>query len=75
MLRVSRRRFLATAASGAAGTIVGRRAASHTLDANNAVRVGVVGLRGRGQLHLSMVSADPQEPALRLALDVRLRQR
>jgi predicted dehydrogenase len=57
MLRVSRRRFLATAASGAAGTIVGRRAASHTLDANNAVRVGVVGLRGRGQWHLSMVSS------------------
>ena len=127
MSRVSRRRFLATAASGAAVTIVGSRAASHTLGANEAIRVGVVGLRGRGQLHMSMVSsipgfrlaavcdvdpavlggvvetvrnrgeqirgfqdvrdliackdvdaitvATPQKSALRLALDVRLRQR
>lgn len=51
MSRISRRRFLATAASvaavtGAASPVVGR-----ALDASDVIRVGVVGLRGRGQLH------------------------
>ncbi len=59
MSRVSRRRFLSTAASGTAVALVGSRNASRAFGANEAVRVGVVGLRGRGQLHMSMVSSIP----------------
>jgi predicted dehydrogenase len=59
MSTVNRRHFLATTASGAAVTILGTRASGRVLGANEAIRVGVVGLRGRGQLHIDMVSSIP----------------
>ncbi len=62
MSRISRRRFLAAAASvasAAAVTGAGRPVVGHAFDASDVIRVGVVGLRGRGQLHMSMLTSIP----------------
>jgi predicted dehydrogenase len=67
MAILTRRKFLATAAVGAAlgpWTVASPRACGQVLGANDAIRVGVVGLRGRGQLHMEMVS---EVPGFRLA--------
>jgi predicted dehydrogenase len=57
MARLTRRKFLQTsaAASTAFGlvTIAGTKASGRVLGANDAVRVGVAGIRGRGQSHIS----------------------
>jgi predicted dehydrogenase len=50
---------LATVGCGGVVTILGSRGVSYARGANEVVRVGVVGLRGRGQLHMSMVSNIP----------------
>lgn len=62
----TRRGFLkrAGAAAIAASTIPLSRASGRALGANDAVRVGVIGLHGRGQLHIRMVT---QVPGFRLA--------
>ena len=56
MARVSRRTFLArsAAASTAFGlfTIAGTKASGRVLGANDTIRVGVAGIRGRGQSHI-----------------------
>ena len=57
MARISRRRFIASsaAASTAFGlfTIAGTKASGRVLGANDTVRVGVAGIRGRGQSHIN----------------------
>ncbi len=57
MSRLNRRKFLQTsaAASTAFGlfTIAGTKASGKVLGANDAVRVGVAGIRGRGQSHIN----------------------
>ena len=58
----TRRQFLATAAAGAAlgsWTVASPKVSGQVLGANDAIRVGVVGLRGRGQTHVAMVSKIP----------------
>ncbi len=56
MARLSRRKFLqsSAAASGAFGlfTIAGTKASGRVLGANDTIRVGVAGIRGRGQSHM-----------------------
>jgi len=62
MRRLSRRKFLKAGVAGAACApliVAGAKASGRVLGANDTVRVGVVGLRGRGQLHVSMVSSVP----------------
>jgi predicted dehydrogenase len=57
MSKLTRRKFGAAAAAAMASvTIAGTRASGRVLGANDAVRVGVIGVRGRGQLHMAMVS-------------------
>jgi predicted dehydrogenase len=57
MTRISRRKFIqrSAAASTAFGlfTIAGTKASGRVLGANDAVRVGVAGIRGRGQSHIN----------------------
>jgi predicted dehydrogenase len=57
MARISRRRFIqsSAAASTAFGlfTVGGTKASGRVLGANDAIRVGVAGIRGRGQSHIS----------------------
>jgi len=56
MARLSRRKFLQTsaAASTAFGlfTIAGTKASGRVIGANDTIRVGVAGIRGRGQSHI-----------------------
>ena len=56
MRRFSRRRFLQTAAAAStvysAFTISGTKASGRVIGANDTVRIGVAGIRGRGQSHL-----------------------
>ena len=56
MARISRRKFIQTsaAASTAFGlfTIAGTKASGRVLGANDAIRVGVAGIHGRGQSHI-----------------------
>ena len=56
MARITRRKFIqhSTAASTAFGlfTIGGTKASGRVLGANDAIRVGVAGIRGRGQSHI-----------------------
>lgn len=62
MSKLNRRGFFRAAAAGAACsavTIAGTKASGRVLGANDTVRVGVIGLHGRGQLHASMVSSTP----------------
>ena len=59
MSTLTRRRFLTATTLGATFAVAGTRASRRVLGANDAVRVGVVGLRGRGQLHIAMVSGIP----------------
>ncbi len=62
MARISRRRFIASsaAASTAFGlfTIAGTKASGRVLGANDTVRVGVAGIRGRGQSHINAFAKD-----------------
>ena len=57
MTRLSRRKFIQTtaAASTAFGvfTIAGTKASGRVLGANDRIRVGVAGIRGRGQSHIN----------------------
>ena len=60
MIRQTRRRFLKTSAAAglAAGfTIAGTKASGRVLGANDRLRIGVCGLRGRGQTHASFYVA------------------
>lgn len=62
MARLTRRKFLQTSVAGAASAsriLAGTRASGRVLGANDTVRVGVLGLHGRGQLHINMVSHTP----------------
>ena len=59
MSRLNRRRFLTASAFGAGLAVARTKASGRVLGSNDAVRVGVVGLRGRGQLHMAMVSTIP----------------
>jgi len=59
MSALHRRRFLAASAFGATLALGGARASGRVLGANDAIRVGVVGVRGRGQLHMAMTSSIP----------------
>ena len=59
MFAIHRRRFLATAGLGATFAIAGAKASTRVLGANDEVRVGVVGLNGRGQSHMAQVSTIP----------------
>lgn len=62
MARVTRRKFLKTsaAASTAFGlfTIAGTKASGRVIGANDVVRVGVAGIRGRGQSHIQAFAKD-----------------
>ena len=58
MAKIVRRGFLKAAGAGAACAVLGPHVViggEKATAANDAVRVGVIGLRGRGQLHLAMV--------------------
>ena len=55
---LDRRRFL-TAGLGASFAIPGNKAWGGTLGANETVRVGIVGLNGRGQSHMELVTRTP----------------
>jgi predicted dehydrogenase len=59
MSRLNRRRFLAATALGTGLAAARTKASGRVQGSNEAVRVGVVGLRGRGQLHMAMVSTIP----------------
>jgi predicted dehydrogenase len=56
MARITRRKFIqsSAAASSAFGlfTIAGTKASGRVIGANDAIRVGVAGIRGRGQSHI-----------------------
>ena len=60
MTRLTRRRFLKTAAAtaGVASTftIAGTRASGRVLGANDTIRVGVAGIHGRGGSHIGAFS-------------------
>jgi predicted dehydrogenase len=62
MSNISRRRFLrsSAAASTAFGlfTIAGTKASGRVIGANDVVRVGVAGIRGRGQSHIDAFSKE-----------------
>ena len=62
MARINRRKFIqqSAAASTAFGlfTIAGTKASGRVLGANDAVRVGVAGIRGRGQSHINAFSKE-----------------
>ena len=62
MSALSRRRFLAAAGLGATSAIAANKASSRVLGANDAVRVGVVGLNGRGQSHIELVCRTSRLP-------------
>jgi predicted dehydrogenase len=51
MVRQSRRRFLKTLAAAATVTIAGTKSSGRVLGANEALRIGVAGLNGRGKAH------------------------
>jgi predicted dehydrogenase len=57
MSRLNRRKFLQTSAAASTAfslfTIAGTKASGKVLGANDAVRVGVAGIRGRGQSHIN----------------------
>lgn len=59
MLRLTRRRWLRTATAGGVLGLggLGARALGQPIGANDAVRVAVIGLRGRGQSHLASIAA------------------
>lgn len=61
MSTLNRRRFISTSVAGvgAAMAVAGTKASGGVLGANDAIRVGAVGIRGRGQLHMAMVSKIP----------------
>jgi len=59
MSALSRRGFLAAAGLGATFAIAENKASGRALGANDVVRVGVVGLNGRGQSHIELVSRTP----------------
>src|SRR5687767_1925682 len=52
MTKMNRRRFLATAATGAAALSIPARSWSQVLGSADDVRVGVIGSGGRGQNHI-----------------------
>ena len=52
----SRRTFLKTSALAAAGTVLPARSWGHVLGSNADLRVGVIGLNGRGRNHLSSLA-------------------
>jgi predicted dehydrogenase len=61
MAAVTRRAFLqSTAASGVFGlfTVAGTKASGRVIGANDTVRVGVAGIRGRGQSHIQAFSKE-----------------
>lgn len=61
MARLTRRRFV-TATAGVVAVpslLAGTTAFGRVFGANDAIRVGVAGIRGRGQLHMAMVSKIP----------------
>src|SRR5262245_54667925 len=53
MKTLSRRRFLKTSLAGAAACTLSPRSWSQTVGANDSIRVGVVGINGRGGSHIS----------------------
>ena len=65
MSNLSRRSFLkraaATAGAGAVFTIAGTKSSGSILGANETVRIGVAGINGRGQSHMSEFSRMPGE--------------
>jgi len=52
MARLTRRSFLKTLAAGATITIAGTKSSGRVLGANEAIRVGVAGINGRGSSHI-----------------------
>lgn len=58
-MTISRRSFITATGLGATVAVARTRSWAHAVGANEAVRVGIVGLRGRGQLHTAMVSGIP----------------
>lgn len=62
MAHVSRRKFLKTSAAASTAfslfTIAGTKASGRVLGANETVRVGVAGIRGRGQSHIEAFAND-----------------
>lgn len=59
MRMLDRRHFCITTAFQVTAAMAGTTVSGRALGANDAIRVGVVGLRGRGQLHIAMVSSIP----------------
>jgi predicted dehydrogenase len=59
MSGINRRKFLAAGATTCAMVLAGTRASGRVLGANDTVRVGVIGLNGRGKLHIEMASTIP----------------
>src|ERR1700738_266320 len=58
--RISRRKFLKTAlATAATVTIAGTKSSGRVLGANEVIRIGVAGLHGRGESHVSEFTRIP----------------
>src|SRR5437870_1156422 len=55
-MSLNRRKFLKTVAAAATVTIAGTKSSGRVLGANNAIRLGVAGLNGRGGSHTSAFS-------------------
>ena len=59
MSRINRRKFLAAGAACSTLILAGTRASGRVLGANDTIRVGVIGLNGRGKLHIEMATTTP----------------
>jgi predicted dehydrogenase len=59
MSRLPRREFLKAAAACSTLILTGTKASGRAPGANDTIRVGVIGLRGRGQLHVQMACSVP----------------
>ena len=62
MARITRRNFIRTTAAASAAfplfTIAGTKASGRVLGANDTIRIGVAGIRGRGQSHIDAFSRE-----------------
>jgi predicted dehydrogenase len=59
MPKLNRRQFLAASAACSTLILAGTRASGRVLGANDTIRVGVIGLNGRGKTHIEMATTTP----------------
>ena len=59
MSKINRRKFLGRRCGVFHLDVAGTRASGRVLGANDTIRVGVIGLNGRGKLHIEMATTTP----------------